>query len=793
MSKKYWAYAIIEPAVTFIANKDEFVSNLSILGREENSGFYYLQYINENEISEYSSIVIEGSGKDFTDRVNFVKEFYNLPYSYESKRGEVTRFLFIYDRPQSIKRQTVIQKLFEKLIQCTIKDAIFFDKDQNIDKKVFVEIDSINDAIAILKQSQDTTSFSGFNLNEFQSANALSISEVQVKLKTSLVQDTVLNIVKSIGSPFSLVLSVQKSVNSAMLFFNEEFGLQFEIYRDVADKYSLDGVEAKPKNVTVAKGYYRETEKGVTKITDFLIFVHYRLQGKDVKYIVSLFNPTTEEKSKKFVFENNASKNKLAEAVMKQGGFHFSGTDKDVLTIHEAVSAVVVPTIEDIAGYWVHSDKKIVVFHNGIYDLNEGKFTENVDGSPFYFTSTGKGYHITDSNGNEIVEMYRHVAPQFHSGQSKSYEDIYNEIEPLYSDNSGDIALMTACTLAGYSLYAEAEERAPLIYIGGVTGSGKSTFNEIIQRLFGIVPGTSQKFENIKNFALVHYLTNLIRFPLFMTEFRRTATMDKVSTLRSAFDNSCETKGRPDQTIVQYNYRATACIDGEEFAKDGATRTRAIMLNMKRSSQRKDFKSNIKKFKSHKYFWSSYVQDSSRADYYEAYEEWLELFNVPGVEARVKTNVALMYAGSMAFAPDRKDVFQSICMQILEEQMKDFNENGTSNEIIKVIGRYLSSGYGTYFISRDYLIIDWNGILDYVNRNRINMNLDIETYVDHLNVMWFPVDFYEVGIGMDAKMTYWVKVEFSTIPKQLLTTTEIYKAHRESKWIAPNGNKLLTL
>lgn len=113
-----------------------------------------------------------------------------------------------------------------------------------------------------------------------------------------------------------------------------------------------------------------------------------------------------------------------------------------------------------------------------------------------------------------------------------------------------------------------------------------------------------------------------------MTEFRRTASLDKVSTLRSAFDNACETKGRPDQTIVQYNYRATACIDGEEFAKDGATRTRSIMIMIKKSSQTSAFKSAMAKFKSHKYFWSSYISISSRKEYYKAYEEGLQVFNI---------------------------------------------------------------------------------------------------------------------------------------------------------------------
>lgn len=374
--------------------------------------------------------------------------------------------MFIYDRPQTAKRHGNIKKLFEQLVDCSTKDSVFYNTDLEIDSQVITEIESINKVMSLIGQKKDTKSFSGFNLNEFHKSNALSIADVQNKLKTSIPEDQQMNFAKDIGLPFSLVLSVQKSINSTMLFFNEEFGMQFEIYKEVAEKYLLDGVKVSAKGFTEVRGYIRETEKGVTQVTDFFIFVHYKLKGKEVKHIISLFNPHTEEKSAKFVLDNFGTKTKMSECVMKQGGFHFGGTDKDVITLHEAISEAVVPTIEDIAGYGVHQDKKIIIFHNGIYDLSEGKFSENSDGSAFYFTSTGKGYHITDSSGNEIVDMYRHVAPAFHYGKTKSYDEIHSEIDNLYTDNSAHIAMMTACTLAGFSIYAESEERAPLIYIG---------------------------------------------------------------------------------------------------------------------------------------------------------------------------------------------------------------------------------------------------------------------------------------------------------------------------------------
>jgi hypothetical protein len=270
----------------------------------------------------------------------------------------------------------------------------------------------------------------------------------------------------------------------------------------------------------------------------------------------------------------------------------------------------------------------------------------------------------------------------------------------------------------------------------------------MLQIMFGLKASTAQKFDGISNFSLVHYLVNLVRVPLFMTEFRRLDTPEakkKVGTLRSAFDGTGETKGRPDQSIIQYNYNASICIDGEEYAKDGATRSRTIILKIKKSSQTDGFMKNFKKFTYYKNFLFSYLEKADRKTWDEAFEEGIDLFVMRGVDARIKTNIAVMYASCVAYAPEKKEEFQVLCMGLLQEQMKDFMENGTSAEIIKVIGRYLAGGYANYINETDHIIIEWNGVLDYVNRYRISLNLDIETYKEHLEALGFPLDFYEIN------------------------------------------------
>lgn len=72
--------------MTFVPNKKDFQQSLSDLGRIEDAGYYFLQYIEDNEVSEYASISIEGKGFEFHERIKFIGEFYGLLHACESKR-----------------------------------------------------------------------------------------------------------------------------------------------------------------------------------------------------------------------------------------------------------------------------------------------------------------------------------------------------------------------------------------------------------------------------------------------------------------------------------------------------------------------------------------------------------------------------------------------------------------------------------------------------------------------------------------------------------------------------------
>ena len=78
---------------------------------------------------------------------------------------------------------------------------------------------------------------------------------------------------------------------------------------------------------------------------------------------------------------------------------------------------------------------------------------------------------------------------------------------------------IVAMSMLGYMLFCENQDTHPMIFIRGVTGSGKSTFNQILKKMLGIDENNSQSYRSTK-FALSNTICNMNKLPLFISEFR---------------------------------------------------------------------------------------------------------------------------------------------------------------------------------------------------------------------------------------------------------------------------------
>lgn len=98
----------------------------------------------------------------------------------------------------------------------------------------------------------------------------------------------------------------------------------------------------------------------------------------------------------------------------------------------------------------------------------------------------------------------------------------------------------------------------------------------------------------------------------------------------------------------------------------------------------------------------------------------------------------------MAYAPEEEERFVKILQRVLKFQTKDFAENGTSQDIVKLVSRYLESYNAKVYCADGMTIVSWNAITDFAVKNRVKTILgNLDSYMEHLEGMGFKMDFYD--------------------------------------------------
>jgi hypothetical protein len=74
----------------------------------------------------------------------------------------------------------------------------------------------------------------------------------------------------------------------------------------------------------------------------------------------------------------------------------------------------------------------------------------------------------------------------------------------------------------GYSAFSNVEDvtnRYPVFFVRGLTGSGKTTYVDVMQRMWGLREA-SRSFQQTSNFTISILISYLRHVPMFLSEFR---------------------------------------------------------------------------------------------------------------------------------------------------------------------------------------------------------------------------------------------------------------------------------
>ena len=791
-----WKYTINPWIKNLTENETKFKKELETI---DSIWFYYPHIFKRKVISTYWAVIISTSG---IERLEVIKTLYGIEPSKVFSDGKI--FHFVFDVMKWIDKSEYNRtwRSLAFLYDGEVIDYHFYPK-HKITEKYSSELNGKElrnkcfQLFRILTIDENyEKELSLHNFKEYEKTKKISLLEIAEELKESIVDiDEMNNIHIKYGYPYQYVLNFFWLPSKAFEFFNEKYELDFKIEFDNDWDIINDWVPIKEGGWLMVdkNGYFTLTENktGIWErkdVSDFFIRVYYKIVWNDwlTQYIVSFTSASNEIETQKILWLNSTSVTAFSDFVQQYWNYHFLWTSQHIKELHKHVTETRrIPIIKSVVWYGHHNEDGVVIFENGIFDLKEKLFTPKKEWENYYFNYNWDWYIIVDNVWNPLGSISWWI-PSL-TEKHVDMDEVYEFVEELYKDDSWIFLLLSAFWMFWYMLYWNPEKAFPLMFTRGITGSGKTSYNDLMKRIWGM-SGAGVEFSGSSNFSLTHAFSLLKQFPYFISEYREKSInwVSKVSMLRSVFDKSGQTKWKADQTTVTYQYNVMPVIEWEEMINDWAVRTRSIQkqfLHKHRISW--NFDAIVEKWK-HLLDWVLYTYAiKSKWKKYEKYiEEWFKIFKVFSKESRIARNSAIIYAGCMCFNVKQKDIYVDILTGITKFQENDFKNNGTWQQIMRAISSYLSSMKNFPMINPvtvlpDHwgLVIDWALFEVYASKNKLELTLKLDSYKEHLEAMWFPVEMYDTG----EDMVYWIRVALDKIPKEFLVDWLFYLTNREYK------------
>lgn len=133
-------------------------------------------------------------------------------------------------------------------------------------------------------------------------------------------------------------------------------------------------------------------------------------------------------------------------------------------------------------------------------------------------------------------------------------------------------------------------EQFPLLFLGGSSGSGKTTTARLATQLFGST--LSASLASITQFALIRMLALTTTIPVFVDEWSLQSREDArgaiQSVVTSIYEGGVTTRGRADLSVVEFKLSSPILIAGEDSFHLDREAERMVALRMRHNSQNYD-------------------------------------------------------------------------------------------------------------------------------------------------------------------------------------------------------------
>lgn len=784
-----WGFTINPSWKTLEYNEQIFLAEInSIQGA---IWYHFPHYYNNSKITSYWAFIIS---LDNIQDIEYIKTIYWIEPNKVLQLDKEYHLVFYLNRGISESDYNRYSKSLTFLYSWSVSiDYHFYEKNKWL--KTIIDNPKINSSLinqlrsvfymsnSHIKIEREMTKH---NFLQYEKVNQIKILEIAELLddKDILKIDIKKNLHIHYWNAYHYALNMIWALNKTHSFLNKNFGLDFQVEEDTWEIWAGTIVEGNSRVLLSDLWYYTITDQGKKYITDFTFKAFYKIKKNDWQMVVIVSLEWQTWITEKIEYTNSASQDKLSEIIQSRGNFHFYGTKQDLKDFHKMIFSMKVPEIKYIVWFGFNKEEQLVFFRNWIWDIKQKIFTPRIEWEKYLFNYDWRGFYVVNKSWSDLIEVIGDVIPTMNASQIIEMDDLIDLMNSLYADNTWYYFITLVFGMLWYLLYWDERDNFPIIFSKWLMWSWKSSFNELIKRVYGLWKNATSDIGRSTPFTLTILLSHLIKFPFFLWEYRENIQNheQKIGMFKSVFDRTWETKWRADQTIIKYDYLALPVLDWQEMIKDGAIRTRCLQKEFIKSHRIKGNFDLIVQEKGHLLdnLLYTYFEVSNEERYKTALREWFELFSSKSNNTRIINNIVAIYAWCMAFDDRRKDEYLLILNETLELQNRDFTTNSYESEIIWIAQKFLEQKSIYWWIydfkEQELLVISWNSLYDFIKFKRIDLSLQIDTYIWHLEAMGYKLDYIEDRVN--SRMIYWIHIPYSNIPKEFLLHEDFYAADR---------------
>lgn len=304
----------------------------------------------------------------------------------------------------------------------------------------------------------------------------------------------------------------------------------------------------------------------------------------------------------------------------------------------------------------------------------------------------------------------------------------------------------------------------PHLFVHGAQGSGKTSTAVMMMKFFGYNSEGTYSC-TMKQFPMLKLLSSTNAIPLVFDEFKKSDMRENdihnmLRLMRKSYNGENESKGRADQTIVDYKLDAPMIVMGEWNIIEPAIRERIIV-----SSFTNAVKNNVKMQKAFAVV-KSLQLESFMLDYIpfvlnqdieklrtESENYINNLFSKLNIAPRVKKNISIMYLGFLLFrsyAEENKITIPSIHIDdILDYQLEEITGN-KSGEVESSVDQ-LINGISNMYLSTNHYHSDYH-YREYEIKSVKLLAIPLKMILPEFKT-WIKKTDYEIGV-LDVKSYY---------------------------------------